>query len=289
MSEARARPRWVRLGNELRRLRELAGLTQRDIARALRISQTTVDRIEKGGPAGKPPSWPAVQAWAERSSGASPDLAMLREMTEDALAEHFLFRNLLTGGLAAVQEEVQAEEAAARTQRLFNPWGIPGLLQTEDYARRILAIINPLRPGGPPDLDAALANRMRRQEVLHKTGHSFGFVLTEQALRMRPGTVQVQRNQLAQVASLAALPSVTLSAIPADVRMHAIPRDNFVLYEDRTDGGQAFAAVEIDHRRVPVEKQEDVDFYRAQYELLSRSALHADEAVAFVREVAQSL
>lgn len=283
MSEAR--PRWARLGNELRRLRELAGLTQRDMADALKVSQATVDRIEKGGPKGKPPSWPAVVAWAQRAAIAAPVEAVLRPLTEDALEEHALYRNLLTAGLAAVQEDVAAVEAAARLVRNFNPWCVPGLLQTADYARHILRIANPLYAG---PRDEAVAVRMRRQQILHEQGRVLEFAVTEWALRLRPGPVGVQRAQLAQVASLAALPTVTFSVIPAGVQAHALPRSNFILYENRTDGEEPFAAVEIDHARIPVTKPEDVEVYRAQYELLQRSALHGDEAVAFVREVARS-
>lgn len=284
MSETR--PRWARLGSELRRLRDLAGLTQRDMATALDVSQATIDRYEKGGPKGKPPSWPMVGAWAQRAAIAGPDEALLRDMTADALEEHALFRNLLTDGLAAVQEETAAEEATARLVRNFNPWCVPGLLQTADYARHILRIANPTYAG---PRDEAVAVRMRRQGVLHDPQHRFEFVVTEWALRLRPGPMQVQRVQLAQVASLASLPSVTFSVVPAGVQMHALPRSNFILYENRTDGGGSLVAIEIDHARVPVEKPEDVDVYRSQYELLQRSALQGDEAVAFVREVGQSL
>ena len=284
MSEERAR--WVRLGRELRRLRELAGLTQRDMATALEVSQATIDRYEKGGPKGKPPSWPMVGAWAQRAAIAGPDEALLRDMTGDALEEHALYRNVLPGGMAAAQEDVAAEEATARLVRNFNPWGIPGLLQTADYAHHIMRIAN---PDFAEPRDAAVAVRMRRQEILHEPGRRFKFVVTEWGLRLRPGSAAVQRAQLAQVASLASLSSVTFSVIPAGVQMHALPRVNFILYENRTNGGDPFVAVEIDHMRVSVDKPEDVDVYRSQYDLLQRSAVHGDEAVAFVREVAESL
>lgn len=284
MSETR--PRWARLGSELRRLRELAGVTQRDMATALEVSQATIDRYEKGGPKGKPPSWPMVGAWAQRAAIAGPDEALLRDMTGDALEEHALFRNILTEGLAAAQEEVAAKEAPAMLLRNFNPWGVPGLLQTADYAERILRIANPLHPGPRDDV---VAVRMRRQAILHEPGRRLEFIVTEWGLRLRPGSVQVQRAQLAQVASLASLPSVTFGVIPTGVQMHALPRANFILHEHLIDGGEPFVAVEIDHAGIPVTKAEDVGLYRAQFGLLLQSALQGDEAVAFVREVAESL
>lgn len=286
MSEAQARPQWARLGAELQGLRDFAGKTQRDIAAALKISQTSVDRIENGGPQGKPPSWPKVEAWAAECASANPDMVQLRALTQAALDEHALFRNMLQPGLASIQEDIREEEAAAREQSLFNPWGVPGLLQTAEYAHRVLLLADYRRAGG---IDEAVRARLRRQEVLDKPGYHFGFVLTEAGLRWRPGPLPVLTAQLEHLAGMAALPAVSLSVIPLGVLAHAIPRCGFVLYEDLADGGEPFAAIEIDHKRVIADKAADVEIYRAQYDLLQRSAVTGDEAVAFIGEVAQSL
>lgn len=287
MSEARARrPHWERLGGELRRLREFTGLTQRGIAAALRISQTSVDRIEKGGPDGKPPAWPKIQAWAATCEAAGPDMPALRALAEAALDEHRLFRNWLPAGLTAIQEDIRLEEADAGTLRNFNPWGIPGLFQTAAYARRVLTLADYHRLG---DVDDAVRVRMLRQEILYDDKHQFEFVMTEAGLRWRPGPLPVLAAQLAHLAAMVALPSVTFSVIPSGVLAHAIPRCGFILFENITDGGDPFVAVEIDHQRVTVTEAGDVDIYRAQYGLLRRSAINGDEAVAFVRQVAESI
>jgi len=280
------RPHWVRLGRELRRLREIAGLTQRDIARRLRISQTTVDRTESGGPKGKPPAWPKVREWAEATADASPDLEVLRELAEAALDEHFLYRNLMSEGLAAVQEDIRTEEAAARLLRHFNPWGIPGLLQTADYARRVLTMTDYRQAGG---VEEALQARLRRQEILHGTGRRLEFVLTEEGLRKRIVPAAVLAAQLNHLAAMATLPSVAVSVVPAGVQAYAMPAFGFVLYEDHADGQEPWAAIELYHDRVIARKPDDVGIYQAQYELLRRPALHADETRALITAAAESL
>jgi len=289
MTDAQARPHWARLGAELRRLRMVTGETQRKIAKAVGSSQATVDRWEHGGPEGKPPSWTKVAAWAVACAGASPDLALLRALTESALNEHALFRNLLKNGLAIHQEDMRAEEAVAMTIRNFNPWGVPGLLQTADYARHIMLVADPRRRHAG-DVDEAVQVRMRRREILDDPERHVEFTLIEQSLRTLPCPVEVLAAQLGHLAAvISSLPPEAFGVIPTGVRVHALPQYGFILFEDRTDGENPFVAIELGHKREVATEPDDVDFYRAQYSLLRRSAIFGDEAVALVRQVAESL
>jgi len=287
MSETQApRPHWARLGRELRRLREFAGLTQRDIAGALRVSQATVDRTERGGPRGRPPSWPAVRQWAGLCAEAQPDLGALREMTALALDEHTLYRNLMSEGLASVQEGIHTGEATARLLRNFNPWGVPGLLQTEGYARHVLAITDYQQAGG---IDAAVKARLRRQEVLHDRAHRFEFVVTAEGLRKQLAPVPVLAAQLDYLAEVAALPSVSFSVVPDGAQLHAWPAFGFVIYENHADGQEPWVAVELYHKRIEISEPAEVEVYRAQYELLRQPAVSGNEAVALVRAARERL
>ena len=287
MSETQAsRPHWVRLGRELRRLREFAGLTQRDLADGLRVSQATVDRTERGGPRGRPPSWPMVRQWAGLCAEAQPDMSALREMTALALDEHTLYRNLMNEGLAAVQEGIRTGEATAQLLRNFNPWGVPGLLQTEGYARHVLALTDFRQAGGT---EAAVQARLRRQEVLHDRGHRFEFVVTAEGLQKRLAPAPVLAAQLDHLAEVATLPTVSLSVVPDGAAMFAWAAFGFVIYENHADGQEPWVAVELYHKRVVVSEPEDVEVYRAQYELLQRPAVSGDEAVALLREASESL
>ena len=70
------------------------------------------------------------------------------------------------------------------TVRNFQPGIIPGLLQTADYALRIMEIAN---IQGAVDLADAVNVRLARQEALYDQGRHFEFIMTESALRWRPG------------------------------------------------------------------------------------------------------
>ena len=131
------RPQLARLGGELRRVRVLAGLSGRQIADAVGISQPTVSRIERGASV---PSLRELIAWADATEVSEDRRALLLGLGEAAVNEVTPLRDRTSGGLAAVQEDVRELEATARTLRNFQPGIVPGLLQTAAYAQSILAL-----------------------------------------------------------------------------------------------------------------------------------------------------
>ena len=202
-------------------------------------------------------------------------------MTEAAVNEVTTLRARLSNGLAAVQEDVRSLEATARTLRNFQPGIIPGLLQTAAYARRILSFAV-----DAPDVGPAVAARLGRQEILHEPGRSFEFLLTEAALRYRPGPREVLTAQLDHLAAVATSESISLGVIPADAEMHAITRCGFILYEDRIDDQPPFAIVETPHASLYANDPADIDIYRDQLAAFRESAVYGAEALEVVRHIA---
>ena len=271
----------ARLGSELRRLRTLAGLSGADLGRQLEVSQKTISRIEHGDSL---PSLPQVTVWA-RATGAPADrLAVLTGLLEAAVNEVAAFRDKLTDGLMAVQLEVRELESSSGTVRNFQTGIIPGLLQTAEYARRVMEMAN-IR--NDANLGAAVAARLERQQALHDKSRDFEFLMTEAALRWRPGPPELLAAQLDHIAALATLDTVDLGVIPMDAEMHAITRCSFILYEDRSDGQPPVVAVETPHASLYVGDAADVELYRDQLALFRQSAIHGGEALAFIRAIAR--
>jgi transcriptional regulator with XRE-family HTH domain len=271
----------ARLGSELRRLRTLAGLSGADLGRQLEVSQKTISRIEHGDSL---PSLPQVTVWA-RATGAPADrLAVLTGLLEAAVNEVAAFRDKLTDGLMAVQLEVRELESSSGTVRNFQAGIIPGLLQTAEYARRVMEMAN-IR--NDANLAAAVAARLERQQALHDKSRDFEFLMTEAALRWRPGPPELLAAQLDHIAALATLDTVDLGVIPMDAEMHAITRCSFILYEDRSDGQPPVVAVETPHASLYVGDAADVELYRDQLALFRQSAIHGGEALAFIRAIAR--
>jgi transcriptional regulator with XRE-family HTH domain len=272
------RPQLARLGTELRRARMLAGLSGRQIAQATGLSQPTVSRVERGESV---PSLPELIAWADAAEVGDDRRALLLGLGEAAVTEVTTLRARVGNGLAAVQDEVGAAEATARTLRNFQPGIIPGLLQTAEYARRILAFA-----GDPAEVAEAVARRLARQEALHDPGRSFEFLLTEAALRYRPGPHRLRAAQLDHLAAVVTLETITFGVIPADSEMHAITRGGFILYEDRIDGLPPFAVVETPHAYMRAHDLADVEQYRRQLAAFRESAVYGDEALKIVHRIA---
>ena len=274
-----ARTQRVRLGQELQRLRLLAGLSGEQIGKALGVHKSTVSRIERGDSV---PSMQQVVAWAEATKAGEERRALVTYLAEVVVNEVITHRERLGGwGLAAEQEIVQREEETARVLRHFQMGLVPGLLQTAEYARRILTMADP-----SADIPQALANRLARQQSLYKADRAFEFILTEGALRYRPGEGDVLTAQLSHLTSVATLETVTLSVIPDDAPMFALTETAFILYEDRTDDQPPFVKVDTPHASLSTSEPEAVQVYRDRLAAYRRSALHGTEAIDLVQSLA---
>lgn len=172
-------------------------------------------------------------------------------------------------------------QAAAMITRNFEPVLVPGLLQTEAYARVVIEEFS----GRPPKerLDALVALRMKRQDLLKRTGPppwSF-FMLDEGVLRRRVGSEDVMAAQIRHLIELAGRPDVTIEVVPfsAGVNrgMHGpfvileFPEDEEVLYLESPWG-------DLIHRDDP----EEILAYREIFEELRRMSL-GERTVDFLR------
>lgn len=269
-----------RLGAELTRIRKVAGMSQRAVAHELEVSLRTVQRMEQGTSV---PSWPEAERWAHACAGAQPDMAGLRILTEAALNEVTPFRDRLHEGLAAIQKDVAQRVAETRLIRNFQSSIVPGLLQHPEYARRVLQMRDYT---GTSDIPAAVAARIDRQQILYEEDHQFEFVLTEAALRWRPGPIAVLRAQLAHLTTIAGLPTIRFGVIPFTAEMRAVPYP-FSIYENQD--GTAFAVTETPHGEGRASDPADVAIYRRQWELLTEPALYGAQAVEFVQQVLRDI
>jgi transcriptional regulator with XRE-family HTH domain len=106
-----------------------------------------------------------------------------------------------------------SHEQRALTLRNWFPSLLDGLLQTEDYAREILAV----SPGVTDDeVNARLAARMKRQVILTRDDPPAAWFLTDEAaLHRRVGSPEVMITQMAHLVAVARLPNITIQVVPA--------------------------------------------------------------------------
>ncbi|MFC9693487.1 helix-turn-helix domain-containing protein [Kribbella sp. NPDC056951] len=284
MSDDNRTPRTPRqrLGAELRRLRMLAGLSGRQLALRTGLSQSRVSRIERGDVLA---SVPELTQWLEQA-GAVDRLEQMVAATEAALNDTDSWPEFMRAeSFAAMQQRVQEREAVARTQRSFLSALVPGLLQTAEYARLVF-IASDLT--GTQDYAAAVQRRIDRQQILYEQGHSFEFILTEAALRWRPGPKQVLIAQLDRIASLATLSNVSIGVLPLNAETRAIPWHGFTLNED-VDDENPYVQVETIHAYLTVSRPDDVELYRRQFAVLKKAARTGQQFSDFLNNLRSEL
>lgn len=279
MAEKPSRAR-LQLGAELRIMRELAGLTQQQMAARLTGSghsytQATVSRFESGVQV--VPSRGLAETWADIAGADSAVRLRVLAFVEAVYGETRPWPDLDDAGhLQGVA--ARREEEALRIRDCSLTW-IPGLCQTAEYMRHLLPQVD---PEDSFDHAAAVVARLERQQILYREGRTFEFLLSEHALRWQPGPgVMVgQRAQLGQIATLA---DVDLRVLRSD-RVGVPEWHNFVLY-DPADGADTYVTTELLHGGQAPPDAKVVALYETLWQRLWAAALVGDEAVEFIRHM----
>ena len=186
-------------GAELRFYRTRAGLSQKDLAAQANVSHDVISKIETGE---RPPAEdfaPRLDAVPEPGHPRSPDPpAGSPEQGPQAVPVRLV-------------PAVGRIEARAAVLRWYEPLVVPGLLQTEEYARAILSA----RPDGNlDDLDEQVAARLARQAISDRTGApQLWCILDEGVLHRAIGGSKVMRSQLYRLAEVAEHPKTTIQVI----------------------------------------------------------------------------
>ncbi len=216
MPDARSAPTvgQIVLGLRLRDLREQAGVTFDRAAEALSVNPTTVRRMEKADVGLKPVYVEKLlQVYGVGHAECLAFLALVEEANNPGWWHRF--RDVLPTWFSLY---VSLEQSAS-VIRAYEPHCVPGLLQTEEYARALL------RVGFPGATDEELrrrtALRMERQGLLDRTRPvRLWAVIDETVLRRPVGGPAAMRRQLDRLAEAAAMPNVALQILPFSAGPH---------------------------------------------------------------------
>ncbi|MEU0006198.1 helix-turn-helix transcriptional regulator [Streptomyces sp. NPDC006314] len=227
MSEPRSAPTvgQVVLGRRLLDLRERAGLKREEAARVLRVAPATIRRMEMAEVALK---IPYVQLLLQAYGIPDDEAEVFVQLAEEANRPGWWqrFHDILPGWFSMY---VSLEGAAALI-RSYEPHFVPGLLQTEDYARGVLKS-GALGQTSPEEIERHVALRMQRQELLTRPdAPRFWAVMDETVLRRPVGGPEVMRAQIDKLLEATKLPQVTLQVAPFASGPHPGTYGPFVLF-----------------------------------------------------------
>ncbi|WP_309246921.1 DUF5753 domain-containing protein [Streptomyces somaliensis] len=159
---------------------------------------------------------------------------------------------------------------------------VPGLLQTEAYARAVLA----LWPGRTEEeLEEQVAARIGRQELLQREPPpNIRVILDESVLRCPVEDRKTWTEQLAHLRSSAGQPFITLQVLPLAAGFHASKGYGSLSLLWQADG-DAVAYLEGNASGDLVDEAEDLQKYRLAYDQVRDLALSPSESVVFIERV----
>ncbi|GAA0345521.1 helix-turn-helix transcriptional regulator [Actinoallomurus spadix] len=267
-----------RLAGSLNRLRTARGLSREDVAEATGINKATLYRIEKA----------KVRPQA-RTLAAMLTLYEVEPDEQRALTR-LLKDSSQSGWWQAYTDELPEEystyiefENEARSVWNYESLYIPGLLQTEDYARAVI-------PGGMPSLsrqevDRRVQVRMERQAILDRDpALRLWAICDEAAIHRAVGGPAVMRDQLLHLVSAMERPNVTLQVVPFNVGAHPGMPGSFVVLQ--FSGDPAVVYIDSMAGNLFLEEEADVHRYTGLYEHLRAVAISPDATRKLIIRVA---
>jgi hypothetical protein len=234
-----------RLRGELRSLRNEAGLTQRQVAKALEWSTSKLIRIENGD---QGISATDLRALLDELGVTDMDRrSQLAEIARNARREPWSdYRDVLE----PAYRTYLGVESSSSLLRNYEPQLVPGLLQTEEYAR---AVLSDTYAKEKKNIDRIWEARQRRQELHERDDPpKMFFILDETIVRREVGSTGVMRRQFEQLNRWGDQPHVTLRVLPFSAGAHPgmtgpivilefpNPSDNDLVYLEGPEGGFTF-------------------------------------------------
>ncbi|MFF2065136.1 Scr1 family TA system antitoxin-like transcriptional regulator [Streptomyces sp. NPDC058200] len=257
---------WVGYGKLVRLHRNRAGLSQQELADAVGYSCDQVASIEQG----RRPAKSAFTDAAEVALSAGGTLAVLQDDVD--LAK-----------LPAFFQDFALIETEAVCRFSSDPLMIPGLLQTEEYARALFSAHCP--PLSDEVIELHVEARLSRQKLLTRTPMvETCFIVGELALTSAVGSTAVMRTQLQHLLKQGAMRNVEIQVMPSDRDFHPGLSGPMVIVET------------LEHRRVGYIESQDVGLvvtdakkvstFGLRYGKLRTQALNVEESARLIERVA---
>ncbi|MGW7052440.1 helix-turn-helix domain-containing protein [Streptomyces sp. NPDC054887] len=272
-----------KLGEELRRLRDRAGLTSPQAARLVGWHQSKVSRIETGRSTVKPSD---VTRLLDVYGVTDPRLRELVDAltgpSADAGGKHWW--HAYRGLLPPQYRDLISLESQAGAARTLETAVVPGLLQTPDYAREVTRAALAGMPAAK--VDALVEVRTARQEVLGAARPlELSAVLDEAVLHRSVGGRQVMKQQLGRLLEAGELPHVRLQVLPYASGAHVGLTGSFIIFSFPNMAD--LDVVVIDHltSSLYLERKEDLKAYDAAFNALQAQALSPEESSALIARI----
>jgi transcriptional regulator with XRE-family HTH domain len=255
---------WDLLAVQLRRHREEHRMSGSALGALLDLDRSSVSRLESGG-------------------------VKLQEKHAKAVDREWNTGDLFTSLVRFAKAGHDVEwfkahidmEARASELRIWELSWIPGLFQTEDYARAVV------ESAGLEDIDAHVLPRMKRQEALNRKPRPLVWIMLDHGVIDQPvGSREVMREQLTRLLELAQLPNITVRIVPRNVGAHVGRDGSFKIMT--VDGSDAAYVEACGGGRLVVDSAE-VRSFRVRFDRIGDRALPVDASISLIKQVMEGL
>ncbi|TMR97998.1 helix-turn-helix domain-containing protein [Nonomuraea basaltis] len=266
-----------RLARELRKLREDSGLTPEAAAAQLGWSRSKVSRIETGRTMA---SRSDVGAVCDLYGINSADRAGLIQLASEVRQRGWwtAYADVFTGSYIGLEDE-------AALIRQWEVQLIPGLLQTEDYARTVISLHRP-----QAEVQRRVMARMARRTLLSRPdAPQLRAILDEAAIRRPIGGDQVMHEQLEALLIAARRANIEIRVLPFSAGEHAGLEGAFTILSFSEEIDPDVAYVEGTAGDIYVESSDQVDRCKLIYERILDAALSAEDSLGLISTVKDKL
>jgi transcriptional regulator with XRE-family HTH domain len=275
-----------RLATELREIRESKGESGDAVAKALHWSPSKISRYERAK-TGLPPG--EVERLLDYYEITGPRRELLLALARDASKKGW-WEDYGDSLSPDYQQFIGLEdEASAIAVWQFDV--VPGLLQSEAYARSVISTYSQIETVTPGMIDRLVKVRMRRQHIVNReSGLELSVVIDESVLQRRVGDDNIMYEQLQRLARDADRPSVTVQVLPLN-EPHPVFAESFVIFRFDADSDAGLKdVVSIEHLRndFSLEGEKETYLHWVAFQMLTRAALDPDRSKELILKAAES-
>ncbi|MFG2875334.1 helix-turn-helix domain-containing protein [Streptomyces sp. NPDC048337] len=274
-----------RLGGELLRLRDAAGLTQPQAAQVLSATAAKIAKMERGWVPFRDPDVVALcKLYGVTDEGVVHGLLSLAKLDrERRKAKGWWQQTPILGGLG---EYIAMEEVATRI-RTWQHALIPGLLQTPEYIRALGVTSN---WSHPDEIETLVTTRTKRQARLWgDEPMELHAVLWEAALRNQVGDSVVMRGQLDHLVQMARLPHVHVQVLPFGPGRHHGVKGSFNIISFADPGALDVGYAEAIGSTLWAEGPEASEAYSGEFNRLSRLSLAPHDSLLLIEAISKGM
>jgi transcriptional regulator with XRE-family HTH domain len=275
-----------RLAAELREIRESKGESGDAVAKALHWSPSKISRYERAK-TGLPPG--EVERLLDYYGITGPRRELLLALARDASKKGWW--EDYGDSLSPDYQQFIGLEDEARAIAVWQFDVVPGLLQSEAYARSIISTYSQIEPVTPGMIDRLVKVRIRRQQIVNReSGLELSIVIDESVLQRRVGDDHVMHDQLQRLVRDADRPNVTVQVLPLDGQ-HTVFAESFVIFRFDPDSDAGLKdVVSTEHLRndFSLEGEKETYLHWVAFQMLTRAALDPDRSKELILKAAES-